>query len=152
MPVTTSTTSSASRASRSPARGSPLTIRAIIAWREALEDERILLRDVIDLDATYGGGPEAQTDNSGTDNSADGANRVNGTDVANAKANGAAKTDGDSDDSNDDDEDGDDDANNLSLAAMEAKLKPEVLELFDEIARTYKKLRKLQEQRLAGLK
>jgi RNA polymerase primary sigma factor len=131
---------------------SPLTIRAIIAWREALEDERILLRDVIDLDATYGGGPEAQTDNSGTDNSADGANRVNGTDVANAKANGAAKTDGDSDDSNDDDEDGDDDANNLSLAAMEAKLKPEVLELFDEIARTYKKLRKLHEQRLAGMK
>ncbi|MHA1571826.1 MAG: RNA polymerase sigma factor region1.1 domain-containing protein, partial [Alphaproteobacteria bacterium] len=38
---------------------SPLTIRAVVSWREALLDERILLRDVIDLDATYGGGPEA---------------------------------------------------------------------------------------------
>ena len=44
---------------------SPLTIRAIIAWRDALEKEQILLRDVIDLDATHSGGP-------GEDNSANG--------------------------------------------------------------------------------
>jgi RNA polymerase primary sigma factor len=127
---------------------SPLTIRAIIAWREALEDERILLRDVIDLDATYGGGP---------DNSADGADE-DGDDAsdsgASAKANGEAKPNGKDEEpaASDDDEDGDDDTTNLSLAAMEAKLKPEVLELFDEIAKTYKKLRKLHEQRLAGMK
>ena len=36
---------------------SPLTIRALLMWREALNDGRILLRDIIDLDATYGGGP-----------------------------------------------------------------------------------------------
>src|SRR3546814_808445 len=36
---------------------SPLTIRALLAWREALIEGRILLRDIIDLDATYGGGP-----------------------------------------------------------------------------------------------
>ncbi len=36
---------------------SPLTMRAIIEWREALKEETILLRDVIDLDATYGREP-----------------------------------------------------------------------------------------------
>ncbi|MEK9660383.1 MAG: RNA polymerase sigma factor RpoD, partial [Alphaproteobacteria bacterium] len=133
---------------------SPLTIRAIIAWREALEDERILLRDVIDLDATYGGGPVAANsdDEDGESDEEGGAQaKTNGAAKPNgeAKPNGAAKSD---DSSDDDEEDGDDDSANLSLAAMEAKLKPEVLELFDEIAKTYKKLRKLHEQRLAGMK
>jgi RNA polymerase primary sigma factor len=36
---------------------SPLTILALLAWRLALVDGQILLRDIIDLDATYGGGP-----------------------------------------------------------------------------------------------
>ncbi len=40
---------------------SPLTMRAIIAWRDALRDDKMLLRDVIDLDATYGGVPEDHT-------------------------------------------------------------------------------------------
>jgi RNA polymerase primary sigma factor len=130
---------------------SPLTIRAIIAWRDALEKEQILLRDVIDLDATHSGGP-------GEDNSASGGANANGAKGANAAngANGsqaanddkaADKTDGD-----DDEDDDEDEGANLSLAAMEAKLKPEVLELFDTIDKTYKKLRKLQEQRLAGIK
>jgi RNA polymerase primary sigma factor len=131
---------------------SPLTIRAIIAWREALEDERILLRDVIDLDATYGGGPEGQTDHSASGGNAaatvsDDVTKTNGQ----AAANGVGAAIGEADDQDDDEEEADD-TNNLSLAAMEAKLKPEVLELFDEIAKTYRKLRKLHEQRLAGIK
>jgi RNA polymerase primary sigma factor len=171
---------------------SPLTIRAIIAWRDALKDERILLRDVIDLDATHGGGPGApgaqgtsgedgdeEGDNDGAavvtvvngkgaeDGSEEGGavetasanGAANGATVGTAAgaANGAAKdttngaAEADERDSDDeDDEDGDDVP--LSLAALEAKLKPDALELFDEIAKTYKKLHKLQEQRLAGLK
>ena len=39
---------------------SPMTLRAIIEWRDALREERILLRDIIDLDATYGGAPESE--------------------------------------------------------------------------------------------
>ncbi len=149
---------------------SPLTIRAIVAWRDALRDERVLLRDVIDLDATYGGGPDGvrpgveaangdanvQTHGpNGTSNGAAPANgAANGAAPANGAANGAAATDDKSDDKSDDNDDDDDDAedNSLSLAAMEAKLKPEALELFDEIAKTYGKLQKLQEQRLAGIK
>jgi RNA polymerase primary sigma factor len=129
---------------------SPLTIRAIIAWRDALEKEQILLRDVIDLDATHSGGP-------GEDNSANGGAQANGAanGAANGSANGAANGANGADAKkadNDNDDDDDDEGANLSLAAMEAKLKPEVLGLFDTIDKTYKKLRKLQEQRLAGMK
>ncbi len=124
---------------------SPLTIRAIIAWRDALEKEQILLRDVIDLDATHSGGP-------GEDNSANGGANAKKAEEEKKKAEEAKnKTAADNDNADDDDDDEDEGAN-LSLAAMEAKLKPEVLELFDTIDKTYKKLRKLQEQRLAGLK
>jgi RNA polymerase primary sigma factor len=126
---------------------SPLTIRAIIAWRDALEKEQILLRDVIDLDATHSGGP-------GEDNSANGGANAKKAEDEKKKAEETkrknAAADGDA--ANDDDDDAEDEGANLSLAAMEAKLKPEVLKLFDTIDKTYKKLRKLQEQRLAGLK
>ena len=123
---------------------SPLTIRAIIAWRDALEKEQILLRDVIDLDATHSGGP-------GEDNSANGGANAKKAEEEKKKAEEAKnKTAADNDNADDDDDE--DEGANLSLAAMEAKLKPEVLELFDTIDKTYKKLRKLQEQRLAGLK
>ncbi|MDA0787126.1 MAG: sigma-70 family RNA polymerase sigma factor, partial [Proteobacteria bacterium] len=128
---------------------SPLTIRAIIAWRDALEKEQILLRDVIDLDATHSGGP-------GEDNSANGGAQANAANRANAlRTNGPAAAADSGDDKkadNDNDDDDEDEGANLSLAAMEAKLKPEVLALFDTIDKTYKKLRKLQEQRLAGMK
>src|SRR5262245_27954413 len=36
---------------------SPLTITALLAWRDAINEGRILLRDVIDLEATQGGAP-----------------------------------------------------------------------------------------------
>ncbi|MBT4906853.1 MAG: RNA polymerase sigma factor RpoD, partial [Rhodospirillaceae bacterium] len=129
---------------------SPLTIRAIIAWRDALEKEQILLRDVIDLDATHSGGP-------GEDNSANGGAQANAANRAKAllgNRTAGAATNGSDDKKadNDNDDDDEDEGANLSLAAMEAKLKPEVLGLFDTIDKTYKKLRKLQEQRLAGMK
>ena len=103
---------------------SPLTFQAIIIWRDELNEGKILLRDIIDLDATYAGPDAKKVDNS------------------QAALNGEMPPRSDSDDS-DDDEDSD---NNLSLAAMEAELKPQVLETFDLIAGEYKKLRKLQDQ------
>ncbi len=137
---------------------SPLTIRAIIQWRDALQDERILLRDVIDLDATYGA-ETPQVDNSavGANGAANGAATNGAASAANGAANGSAKVaaenvNGSAAEGEDADEEDEDDAANLSLAAMEARLKPDVLKNFDEIAKTYKKLRKLQDQRLAGMK
>jgi RNA polymerase primary sigma factor len=133
---------------------SPLTIRAIIQWRDALQDERILLRDVIDLDATFGAEtPTVDNSVTGAPNGA-GANgaaapATNGEDKAAAAKDEDGNETADGEDVEEDDED---DAANLSLAAMEARLKPDVLKNFDEIAKTYKKLRKLQDQRLAGMK
>ncbi|MGB0922523.1 MAG: RNA polymerase sigma factor RpoD [Alphaproteobacteria bacterium] len=130
---------------------SPLTFRAITVWREELLEEKILLRDVIDLDATHTGGqvPEQAMAANNANAPGDAANgSTNG--PANGPANGNDKKKGEETESKaseSDDEDEDDEAN-LSLAALEAKLKPEALETFEEISKTYKKLTKVQEERL----
>ncbi len=110
---------------------SPLTFQAIIIWRDELNDAKILLRDIIDLEATYEG-PEAKQPPA-LDNS----------DVATPGE--AERPDGRPEGDVEDDEEFE---NALSLAAMEAELKPKVLETFDNIAGTYKKLRKQQDKKL----
>ncbi|MGE0768651.1 MAG: RNA polymerase sigma factor RpoD [Hyphomicrobiaceae bacterium] len=114
---------------------SPLTFQAIIIWRDELNEGKILLRDIIDLEATYEG-PEAKAAPMAPAN-ADGA--------SSAPAEGA-EGEGQAAEGEIDDED--EYENALSLAAMEAELKPKVLETFDNIAGTYKKLRKQQEKKL----
>jgi RNA polymerase primary sigma factor len=111
---------------------SPLTFQAIIIWMNELNEGKILLRDIIDLEATYEG-PEAKAP-AGSEDSEEGEE---------SEASGEEETtsSGDSDDD-------DDFENALSLAAMEAELKPKVLETFDRIAGTYKKLRKQQDKKL----
>ncbi|WP_072391370.1 RNA polymerase sigma factor RpoD [Hyphomicrobium sp. CS1GBMeth3] len=111
---------------------SPLTFQAIIIWRDELNEGKILLRDIIDLEATYEG-PEAKAPPAvadGEEESAEGEE---------APAEGGSEGGGDDDDEFE---------NALSLAAMEAELKPKVLETFDNIAGTYKKLRKQQDKKL----
>ncbi|WP_439616191.1 RNA polymerase sigma factor RpoD, partial [Shinella sp.] len=110
---------------------SPLTFQAIIIWRDELNDAKILLRDIIDLEATYEG-PEAKQPPA-LDNS----------DVATPGE--LERPDGRPEGDVEDDEEFE---NALSLAAMEAELKPKVLETFDNIANTYKKLRKQQDKKL----
>ena len=135
---------------------SPLTFEAIIVWRDELNDGKILLRDIIDLDATYGMGPDGQNQNenqndnqnqnageagqpgSGAAEAKPDAAQAEGTKAEEAKEEGASE--GESPEGDDDEEE-----NSLSLAAMEAALKPSVLETFDSIADAYKKLRKLQD-------
>ncbi len=122
---------------------SPLTFQAVIIWRDELRDAKILLRDIIDLEATYEG-PEAKAApppvsapsvpemaSAAPSGSGDGAEGGDGE----ARAEGEL-------------EDDEDFENALSLAAMEAELKPKVLETFDNIAATYKKLRKLQDKKV----
>ncbi len=123
---------------------SPLTFQAIIIWRDELNDGKILLRDIIDLEATYEG-PEAKAAPAADANGA-----ANGNLPAAANGNGAADANGAAGESEaeGDGEDDDDYENALSLAAMEAELKPKVLETFDNIAGTYKKLRRQQDKKL----
>ena len=104
---------------------SPLTFRAIIAWHDALKAGRMLLRDIVDLEATQGAGappPEALND---------------------AAADADAEPPPESDD---DSEEGE--GPGMSLSALEEKLKPEVLANFEEIENLYKKLHKVQSRRL----
>ena len=131
----------------------PLTIRAIVEWHDALLDEKMLLRDIIDLDATHGGGPgqpnrNAEANNNNNPN-ADGDDSKEETAEKDRPANDdeedleVEKTD----DEKADEEDAEEEVN-LSLAALESKLMPEVIETFEVIAKTYKKLHRLQLQRM----
>jgi RNA polymerase primary sigma factor len=160
---------------------SPLSFQAVIIWRDELNEGKVFLRDIIDLEATYAGpdaktmpaaGPPADPTAAGTVAAAappampgtapfpppppqtvappsappaptpfkpqpvdgDGANGADGEDAGEA----AAIADADLDE--------DDLENSMSLAAIEAELKPKVLETFDNIADAFKRLRRLQDQ------
>ena len=110
---------------------SPLTFQAIIIWRDELNEGQVLLRDIIDLEASYEG-PDAKSKKIVVDK-ADDKKQV--------------KDDSDDTESEESDSDANDYDNNLSLAAMEAELKPGVFDIFDSISDKYKKLRKLQDKR-----
>jgi len=135
---------------------SPLTFQAIIIWRDELNDAKILLRDIIDLEATYAG-PDAKAaptvPNPEEAKEANGANGANGA-AKPAQATPLAPKDDDDVEEVEaeraraaaEEEEEDDFENALSLAAMEAELKPGVVETFDNVADLYKKLRRLQDQ------
>jgi RNA polymerase sigma factor, sigma-70 family len=108
---------------------SPLTFQAIIIWRDELNEGKILLRDIIDLEATYAG-----PDGKGAPEIPVGEGEEEPPVVAETPE-GESELDPD-----------DDMENNISLSAMEAELKPKVLETFDRVAEEYKKLRRLQDQ------
>jgi RNA polymerase primary sigma factor len=126
---------------------SPLTFQAITIWRDELLSEEILLRDVIDLEATMGGTMEDEDTTEGVVEVA----------AANNPAAPAEKSDqpeldadGNPIANNDDDEDDEDEQANMSLAAMEAALKPKVLETLDLIARDYIELSDMQDLRISA--
>ena len=110
---------------------SPLTFQAIIIWRDELNEGQVLLRDIIDLEASYEG-PDAKN------------KKIVVEKVDDKKQ---EKDDSEEAESEESDNDGNDYDNNLSLAAMEAELKPSVFDIFDSISDKYKKLRKLQDKR-----
>lgn len=132
---------------------SPLAIESIIAWYDALQKGDILLREVIDLEATYGG------DNA-FDGSGDGTPAIPAEKPAPSPKEKPKKEEKKSSDDeetpNPEGEDGEDgttddaDENSLSLAAMEAELAPKVFPIFEQIKKTYKKLQKAQQEKIAA--
>ena len=106
---------------------SSLPFEAISVWRDELTEGRVLLRDIIDLDATYGGGPESRPDMTQPEVAA----RVQQEEAEKAEQ------------GEDDEEDFDEGA--LSLSAMEAELRDGVMGTFDSISDDYRKLRRLQD-------
>ncbi|GGA45649.1 RNA polymerase sigma factor RpoD [Pelagibacterium lentulum] len=134
---------------------SPLTFQAIIIWRDQLAEGEILLRDIIDLEATYAGPDAKMAEASGDDDGDEDEDNAEGKPAvaADAAANPAAKKsdedggeEGGEGGNSEEDDDDDEYENNLSLSAMEAELKPQVVETFDRIAEIYGKMRKLQDQ------
>ena len=124
---------------------SPLTFQAITIWRDELLSEDILLRDVIDLETTFG--------NQLGDEDEVGAAPATAANVASAPTKEEAQPELDADGnpiSSDDDDDDDDEQANMSLAAMEAALKPRVLETLDRIASDYAKLSEMQDSRISA--
>ncbi len=148
---------------------SPLTFQAVIIWRDELNEGKVFLRDIIDLEATYAGpdakqmqvpviiGPDGKPVPQAVGTPVPGAPHLQVVQPAAAptappqatpfKAPGEA-ADGEEakDPSAEGDYDEDDMENSLSLAAIEAELKPKVVETFDNIADAFKRLRRLQEQ------
>ncbi len=127
---------------------SPLTFQAITIWRDELLEEDILLRDVIDLDATFGRSIGEEDDEAPVVGGLDGDNRDSGSAASNQSDEPELDADGNPI-ARDDDEDEDDQAN-MSLAAMEAALKPRVLETLDRIANDYIYLAEMQDKRISA--
>ena len=123
---------------------SPLTFQAITIWRDELLSEEILLREVIDLETTFGNQMEED---------GEGENVLASDNVAVGQQKEAQSEELDADGNpilSDDDDDDEDDQSNLSLAAMEAALKLQVLETLDRIASDYIKLSDMQDSRISA--
>jgi RNA polymerase primary sigma factor len=142
----------------------PMTIRAIIGWRDALNEGKMLLRDIIDLDATYGsgafelvpaevvvvaavkaamaGGLTAASETAPEEGGETDAEAASGEDIAGELAEIESELAA---------EEAESEESSISLAAMEAQLKPSALAIFDAIAETYKRLHRLQDQRINAL-
>ncbi|MCZ8082857.1 MAG: RNA polymerase sigma factor RpoD [Rhodobacteraceae bacterium] len=128
---------------------SPLTFQAITIWRDELLNEDILLRDVIDLEATFGRSLDGEDDMEG----GPALDEVDMSAAAPRRSGGSAEPELDADGnpiSRAEEEDDDDEASAMSLAAMEAALKPKVLETLEIIARDYSKLAEMQDLRMSA--
>jgi RNA polymerase primary sigma factor len=150
---------------------SPLTFEALTVWRDELNEGKVLLRDIIDLEAMYGAGPDGQPNvpppvgPDGKPLNPEGLNpAANGAPPPPAefkkpappappapkpalapKPEGSEGEEGEAAATADSQEEDFDDEGNLPLSAMEAALKPQVLASLDSIAGLYKKLGKLQD-------
>jgi RNA polymerase primary sigma factor len=128
---------------------SPLTFQALIIWRDQLNAGETLLREIIDLEATYAGPEARKAPTVPTPEEIEAARKEKEEkekaarlrrmedDITNVGGEGGSE-----------DDDYDDDEVSLSLAAMEAELRPQAMARLDFIADTYRKLRKLQDQQL----
>jgi RNA polymerase primary sigma factor len=143
---------------------SPLTFQAITIWGDELKGGKIYLRDIIDLDATHAGsdaegmpapviGPDdlsivgaAVSGESGRLSKTQAPTIALATQVKPADERAAEGMAGDGTINENHLDDEEDAENWLSVAAIEAELKPKVIETFDNIAGTYKRLRRLQDR------
>jgi RNA polymerase primary sigma factor len=134
---------------------SPITFHAIIQWSEALNNEEMQLREILDLDAMLSKEPPAEKLQDGAENDDD-------DEISEETAGPTIRDDDDDVEDEDDGEEGeegegkkrdddDDEDNTMSLAQMEEALKPDAIERFARITQTFKKFEKLQAERVETL-
>ncbi len=137
---------------------SPITFHAIIQWSEALNNEEMQLREILDLDAMLSKEPPAEKLQDGAEDDDD-------DDISEETAGPTIRDDDDDIQDEDDGEEGeegeegegrkrdddDDEDNTMSLAQMEEALKPDAIERFARITQTFKKFEKLQAERVETL-
>ena len=140
---------------------SPIAMRAFLKWRDEVDDGTMLLRDIIDLETTYsrinGGANEpvlvSENINDFKLSNLNASNIVKNTySKKNDDLNIDSKDKENVDDDNDEDNDEDNDDINLSLVAMEAEIKDQILGMIDEVAKTFKEILTLSERRIARLR
>ncbi|MDG1416610.1 MAG: RNA polymerase sigma factor RpoD, partial [Maricaulis sp.] len=144
---------------------SPLTFEAIMVWRDELQEGEVLLRDIIDLDATYGRQVAEAAEAAGdppeganeevevekkpeAEKKADDEEKSEGDDEN--KAEGEDGEDGEKVEGASDDDDDDDEGVTLSLSAMEGELRDGVMVTLDSIASDFAAFRKLQDKLVAA--
>ncbi|HXC27565.1 MAG TPA: RNA polymerase sigma factor RpoD [Stellaceae bacterium] len=132
---------------------SPLTVRALMLWRDALNEGKMLLRDIIDLDATYANTPLDPADPAVAllvpPIAAEGEGEEEDEEAAEVAAEGEEEVVAEGGEA--EGEDGEGEESSVSLATMEAQLRPSVVAIFDQVADIYKKLSKLQDQRVVSV-
>ena len=149
---------------------SPLAMRAFLKWRDEVDDGSMLLRDIIDLETTYarinGGANEPVVSNDNIKNARSNdistEFKIHSLDISNTRNDVIKKNEEkdkikDTDESDDVSEDDSEDENeeddiNLSLVAMEAEIKEQILKMIDEVAKTFKEILTLSERRIARLR
>ncbi len=119
---------------------SPMTIRSIINWKDAIKDGTMLLRDIVDLEATYDMSDISDNKIDDTFKLIEASAKNDDDQKSEEKISQNENTDDDN--STNTEEDEEDDGLNVSLAAMEEKLKPKVLKDFNDITKLFKKLQK----------
>ena len=144
---------------------SPIAMRAFLKWRDEVDDGTMLLRDIIDLETTYsrinGGANEpvlvSENINDFKLSNLNASNIVKNTyskknDDLSINAKNKENLDEDNEEVNEEDNEEDNDDINLSLVAMEAEIKDQILGMIDEVAKTFKEILTLSERRIARLR
>ena len=114
---------------------SPLTQWAIVRWRDALKEELVLLRDIIDLDATYGGSNSEVP-------------QIIVEDPEKLEDDEEEEEEDEDEEDRIDDEDDEDSVNNLPLSMLEATLRPQVMDVFDKVAKLQKRAKNMRDKKL----
>ena len=146
---------------------SPLAMRAFLKWRDEIDDGTMLVRDVIDLETTYarinGGANEpiissynnkdlklSKIENNTNDLST-GTKITNDNQEVKSNLENENENVKENEDEDEDEEDNEDDIN-LSLVAMEAEIKEQILGMIDEVAKSFKEILTLSDRRIARMR